>query len=293
MHFFRLTLAAALVATPAAASAETLFGLTRDNRIVAFNAMNPVDILWSRSVTGLMAGDMLLSIDKRPATGSLYALGSSGTLYELSMKGATYQAMPIMLSVAPMGNAFGFDFNPVPDRLRLVSDTGQNLRINVDTGMTIADGMIMSDTGPVMLVAAAYTNNFAGATSTTLYAIDAVSGRLLRSTNPNGGLYTGTNLMGMPFQPLGFSFTTDNSVGFDISGRTGMAFANIDSLLWKVNLETGEAMTLGIVGAGPLRSIATGGVIPEPATWAMLIAGFGLVGGAMRRRRLALETTHA
>ena len=29
-----------------------------------------------------------------------------------------------------------------------------------------------------------------------------------------------------------------------------------------------------------------GGVIPEPATWAMMIAGFGLVGGAMRRRRV-------
>lgn len=28
-----------------------------------------------------------------------------------------------------------------------------------------------------------------------------------------------------------------------------------------------------------------GGVIPEPATWAMLIAGFGLVGAALRRRR--------
>lgn len=28
-----------------------------------------------------------------------------------------------------------------------------------------------------------------------------------------------------------------------------------------------------------------GGVVPEPATWAMMIAGFGLVGGAMRRRR--------
>jgi hypothetical protein len=28
-----------------------------------------------------------------------------------------------------------------------------------------------------------------------------------------------------------------------------------------------------------------GGVIPEPATWAMLIAGFGLVGAAARRRR--------
>jgi hypothetical protein len=290
MQISRLFLATALAAAPVAASAETLFGLTRDNRIVAFDSNSPVDILWSRNVTGLMTGDMLLSIDRRPATGSLYALGSSGTLYELTRTGNSYSAMPIMLSVAPMGNAFGFDFNPVPDRLRVVSDTGQNLRINVDTGATIADGMIMSDTGPVMLVAAAYTNNFPGATSTTLYAIDAVSDRLVRSTDPNGGLYTGTNLMGMPFMPLGFSFTVENSVGFDISGSTGMAFANIDSLLWSINLDTGTATTLGIVGAGPLRSIATGAFVPEPGTWAMLIAGFGLVGTAMRRRRAVPAT---
>ena len=31
------------------------------------------------------------------------------------------------------------DFNPVPDRLRVVSDTGQSLRINVDTGAVITD----------------------------------------------------------------------------------------------------------------------------------------------------------
>jgi hypothetical protein len=40
---------------------------------------------------------------------------------------------------------------------------------------------------------------------------------------------------------------------------------------------------------GPLLDnvIVTQGVIPEPATWAMLIAGFGLVGTAARRRRIA------
>lgn len=39
---------------------------------------------------------------------------------------------------------------------------GQNLRINTDTGATIADGMITSDTGMTALVAAACTNNRAG-----------------------------------------------------------------------------------------------------------------------------------
>lgn len=29
--------------------------------------------------------------------------------------------------------------------------------------------------------------------------------------------------------------------------------------------------------------------VPEPATWAMMIAGFGLVGGAMRRRRSTVQ----
>lgn len=32
----------------------------------------------------------------------------------------------------------------------------------------------------------------------------------------------------------------------------------------------------------------TGGVVPEPASWAMLLAGFGLVGTAARRRRVTL-----
>ncbi len=46
------------------------------------------------------------------------------------------------------GNAFGVDFNPVPDLLRIVSDLGQNIRIRpadgtvagTDTGLAYGDG---------------------------------------------------------------------------------------------------------------------------------------------------------
>jgi len=31
------------------------------------------------------------------------------------------------------------------------------------------------------------------------------------------------------------------------------------------------------------------GAVPEPASWAMMIAGFGLVGGAMRRRQIRIS----
>jgi PEP-CTERM motif len=34
---------------------------------------------------------------------------------------------------------------------------------------------------------------------------------------------------------------------------------------------------------------AVGGAVPEPTTWAMLIAGFGIVGGLMRRQRSRLR----
>lgn len=36
-----------------------------------------------------------------------------------------------------------------------------------------------------------------------------------------------------------------------------------------------------------MRVITAAAAVPEPATWAMLIAGFGVVGGAMRRRKIA------
>ncbi|WP_448585669.1 hypothetical protein [Thermaurantiacus sp.] len=89
-----------------------------------------------------------------------------------------------------------------------------------------------------------------------LSALDAASDRLLRPANPKAGTCTGTSRLGIPFGPLGFAFTTDNAVGFDIPGKTGIACANIDSLLWTTSLVSGAGTAFGIIGPGPVRSIA-------------------------------------
>lgn len=53
----------------------------------------------------------------------------------------------------------------------------------------------------------------------------------------------------------------------------------ISSLTFTDPFENWHGFTLGVEGE------TTAGGVPEPSSWAMLISGFGLVGGALRRRR--------
>ena len=50
-------------------------------------------------------------------------------------------------------------------------------------------------------------------------------------------------------------------------------------------------------GDGPNQSylvkLAFTGAVPEPASWAMMVGGFGLIGGTMRRRRRKLTVAFA
>ncbi len=75
-----------------------------------------------------------------------------------------------------------------------------------------------------------------------------------------------------------FDVRTNGENFFGISGDAGERFTSITFLSDPVE-----------TGIGDLRQLRLGGVgaVPEPASWAMLIAGFGLVGAAARRRRLA------
>ena len=51
---------------------------------------------------------------------------------------------------------------------------------------------------------------------------------------------------------------------------------------------SGDAQGLGDEAWGLSNVVVSGGAVPEPASWAMLIAGFGMVGYASRRRRTAI-----
>ena len=91
-------------------------------------------------VTGevLLDGEDVLGIDVRPANGKLYGLTSTGRILVIDPASGGTQLVSTSTAV-PSGSAFGVDFNPVVDRLRVVSSTGQNLRINVDTGAATVD----------------------------------------------------------------------------------------------------------------------------------------------------------
>jgi hypothetical protein len=230
---------ASLAATPVGAA--TGYGLTAANQIATFDTSAPGAALAPVTITGLQGGETPLAIDVRPATGQLYLLGSTSRLYVLNP--VTGIAVPVGPAFAPAlaGTSFGFDFNPVVDRIRVVSDTGQNLRLNPDTGAAVTADTDLNP-GTPHVVGAAYTNNVAGAAATTLYVIDSTTDQLFSVANPNGGA------LGAAIGSLGVN--TNDLVGFDISANDNVAFASLTSVanvtaLYRINLTTGLATLVG------------------------------------------------
>jgi predicted lipoprotein with Yx(FWY)xxD motif len=241
----------ALSAAPATAATNgsLAYGLTSDNKIVSFRVGAPSTVLTDVAVSGLAAGEDLLGIDIRPATGQLYALGSTSRLYVIDpLTGVATGGAA--LSTAVSGTAFGVDFNPVVDRLRVVSDADQNLRVNVDTGATTVDGALAygsgdagSGTNPAV-AAAAYTNSAAGATTTTLFDIDTVRDVLVTQAPPNNGTLVTVGSLGVD---------TSAVAGLDVEPVAGTAYAVLQtaagSALYTVDLSSGAASAVGAVRA--------------------------------------------
>lgn len=225
-----------------------IFGYTSTNTLIAFEDDRPDLATSIGSVLGLTGDTALVGIDYRPANGTLYGLGNAGGVYTIDTATAvaTFRSQ---LDVALSGASFGVDFNPTVDRLRVVSDNGQNLRVNVDTGATTVDSSL-NYAGPAVLgiVGSAYTNNDADpATATTLYDVDSVLDQVAIQAPPNNGSLNATG-----------SLTVDagGQAGFDIYSRfangvvvEASAFAALqvggESRLYRMRLVTGRAILRG------------------------------------------------
>lgn len=252
---------------------ETVIALTSDGHLIRFNAGQPRRLQGSLPLKGLKAGDSLVGIDFRVAKGVLFAVGRTGQIYTLNTTTGQLTAVGTgNPPVALRGTRFGVDFNPAADRIRVVSDVGQNLRFHPDTGAQIdfdaqtpggqadpdlayAPGDPQHGKAP-QLVSAAYTYNSKDEKITTNFALDARQGTLVMQgsregvtpvESPNLGVLRTVGLLGTG--PL-----TD--AAFDISDVRNTALAAVrtpqhtHTRLYKVDLSTGAARWVGTVGAG-------------------------------------------
>lgn len=259
------------------ASAVPIFLTNTQNQLLNIDSASPGTISATVSITGLQLGENILGIDFRPANGILYGLGSSSRLYSINTQTGAASQVGASGAFALSGSSFGFDFNPVPDRIRVVSNTGQNLRLNPNDG-TLAATDASLNPGTPNVSGAAYTNSFAGAATTTLYVIDSTTDQLYIQSPPNNGTLTSVGALG---------FDVTQSISFDIAfpGNIGYAALQVgtgNSSLYTINLSTGAATLVGGIGSGQsITGLAT--ATPEPATFLMLGLGLGLF--AVRKYR--------
>ena len=279
----------------------TLVGLTTVGSLVTFDSATP-DVLIGAPViiTGLAGGETLVGIDHRPANGILYGVGSTNRIYTLNTSTGVATTVGSAGAFTLEGTSFGVDFNPLPDRIRVVGNTGQNLRLNpIDGTLSGTDTPLAYDPNDdtnrgffgtvdpndplsaasvpanVVLVAAGYTKTLdqvTNSTVTTLYAIDATQDLLVRvggpngPPSPNGGQVVAVGeLRDSGFNLIDFG----NVVGLDIQSDTDAAFASNGATVYSVDLTTGTVTSLGLVGGGLVLSDLT---IALPASGAGTLA---------------------
>jgi hypothetical protein len=280
---------AAFLSAPTPSNAALIYGVTFDNTLFSFDSASPGNILSGVAISGLQSNEFIQGIDFRPSTNVLYGLGNSNRVYTINL--STGVATPVAGSFAPpalSGTAFGVDFNPVADRIRIHSDTQQNLRLHPDTGLVVAtDPALQYQAGDTRvgqdpnIIASAYNNNVAGAVTTTLFSLDSGFDQL-NQHNTAPGFQDMQTVAPLTNAANGQAINLGDYTGFDID-TTGVAhimWNNASGLYGTLNLTNGQVSNIATIGGGLfIRDITT--VIPEPGALALL----GLGALAVVRRR--------
>ena len=248
----------ALGVTASIAAAAPVIGLVDGTTLAMFDSETPAQVS-TMPITGV---ETLVGIDYRPGNGTLVGVTSDNRIVTLdATTGAATELstmnMPLPASEMPVI----VDFNPMADRLRLMTGT-TNHRVNVETGEVTVDGSLAFEEGDMhagempMIAAAAYTNSFGKPEETAMYDIDTTIGALIRQTSPNDGTLAAVGKLGIAMD--------DTTPAFDIqTAEDGIntAWLVAGGTIYTIDLETGAATEVGRLEGidGDLTDIA---VIP-------------------------------
>jgi outer membrane protein assembly factor BamB len=231
-----LTLALATVSAFAAtaASAQVPIGLSGQSDIVTFDGKG-------KAATTVKLDRPVQGIDVRPADGKLYGVTTDGAVVTIDPKTGKTTEKSKLSETLKAGSTATIDFNPVADRLRVMSDDGTSHRVNVDDGKVTVDKPHNFKEGDAnagktpKVMAGAYTNSKNGPKpeKTALFNIDA-SGALVKQDPPNDGVLNTIGSIGMtPTGPVAFNIVSD--------GTKNEAWLAHGGTLYSINLETGAA----------------------------------------------------
>lgn len=293
--------------------AAALYALTNANAILRFDDASPTSILATVAIQGLLANERIVGMDFRPRTGQLFALGitvngqaSTGRLLTVDpLTGLTRQVGQPIANIVPANAAnanaaYGFNFNPAVDAIRVINTADANFALLPNTGGQAVQTALNTPGNAAaarMIDSVTYDRFFdgrLGANGTSAFVINAQLGMLqfLGGQNGNPGAGSGqlTNIgpLNTPIDPattVGMTVRTSGQPGgtglavFDTTPGAGVTFR-----LHSINLTTGTATPIGLVGAGttPLVGVAA----PQPNTIVT-----GITGGTVASTINVLDAT--
>jgi hypothetical protein len=243
-----------LVGVAGTAAAATVVGLKDGKSLVWIDTDK-------KQVTGtvmLDGGASIVGMDVRPSNGMLYGVTPAGDIVTIDAKTGKWEKKSTLSEKLPADATITIDFNPVADRMRILTSTGTSLRVNVDDGKATVDGALKyAETEPSKgktpnVQAGGYSNSCAGAKETALYNIDMATMALVKQAPPNDGILVTIGALGAKLDgPVAFDVYSDckgMSVGWLLNGG---ALSSID-------LATGKMSPIGAISgiSGKITDIA-------------------------------------
>jgi hypothetical protein len=255
---------------------NTVLAIDSKNRLFTFDSNLPNVATSQLKVNGLARREKLVAMDVRPSDGNVYAFTNQHRMYTLDTTNGLATAVGGQTAVALNKKAkfASIDFDPVLDQARLVDTANENFRLDPVTGQIVDADLVAPDVQfdtPLVYASTdvnvgrkpdvsgiAFSENQVGATTTTLFAIDAAADALVTlgsaggTTSPSTGQLFTVGALGLDARdPIAFDIVTSGvSPATSNSGYAVFKAKGAKTSLYQIDLATGVAKAAGLLAKG-------------------------------------------